>query len=415
MNKNKVTLLLLSLVILIQFTVSQNNTNSPYTRFGYGDISDANSGEQRAMGGVAFGARSPYSINNINPASYSSVDSTSFMFDISGSALLSRFTDPTGKMNTTNANLEYITMRFPLSKWLGFSAGMLPYSFTGYDFSTSDTLYTGVNGFDSIATTQNFNGTGGFSQVYAGISAKFFDHISVGINAYYMFGSINNYRNVGFSQSSGFTSTTQLNLIQANDFRFRYGLQVYNTFANKHDVTLGLIFEQKKRLSGNFSQITSGVLTDTVNYDKDFELPATFGVGLYYTYDKKLSVGLDYSMQQWKDAKYFGQLDTLNNRSKIALGVEYIPDPRGRSYLKRMRYRGGINTSDSYYKVNGLVQPKNFGISFGVGLPLKNSKTLLNASFEYGKIGSNTLLREDYLKFTFNACINENWFFKRKL
>jgi len=120
-------------------------------------------------------------------------------------------------------------------------------------------------------------------------------------------------------------------------------------------------------------------------------------------------------MQQWKDAKYFGKTDSLNNRSKIALGVEYIPNPRGRSYLKRIRYRGGLNTSDSYYKVNGVVQPKNYGISFGVGLPLKNSNTLLNASFEYGKIGTNSLLREDYLKFTFNACINEGWFFKRKL
>jgi len=273
MYKNKVTLLVLSLVILTQFAISQNNTNSPYTRFGYGDVSDASSGEQRAMGGVGLGERSSYTINSTNPASYSSVDSTSFMFNIGSSALWSRFSNPTGQKNTFNANLEYLTMRFPLSKWLGFSAGMLPYSFTGYDFSSTDTLYTNpdnANNVDTVTTTQNFSGTGGFSQVYAGLSAKMFNHLSIGVNAYYMFGSINNYRNVSFSETTGFTATTQLNVIKANDFRFRYGLQLYNTFAKKHDVTLGLIYEQKKRLQGNFSQITSGVLTDTVDYDKDF-------------------------------------------------------------------------------------------------------------------------------------------------
>jgi hypothetical protein len=39
----------------------------------------------------------------------------------------------------------------------------------------------------------------------------------------------------------------------------------------------------------------------------------------------------------------------------------------------------------------------------------------LNASIEYGKVGSSTNLREDYFKFTMNLVFNEHWFFKRKL
>jgi len=80
-----------------------------------------------------------------------------------------------------------------------------------------------------------------------------------------------------------------------------------------------------------------------------------------------------------------------------------------------MRYRAGINLQESYFKVDGQVPPKNFGISFGVGLPLRTTNTMLNASFEYGKVGDKTLLRQDYFKFTFNVVFNENWFFKRKL
>jgi hypothetical protein len=40
---------------------------------------------------------------------------------------------------------------------------------------------------------------------------------------------------------------------------------------------------------------------------------------------------------------------------------------------------------------------------------------MLNTSLEYGKIGSSSLLREDYLKVTFSASIDEHWFFKPKL
>ena len=39
---------------------------------------------------------------------------------------------------------------------------------------------------------------------------------------------------------------------------------------------------------------------------------------------------------------------------------------------------------------------------------------MMNASLEYGKMGS-SLLKENYLKLTFSASINEFWFVKPKL
>ena len=427
MYKNKLLLLVLASIIFAQFTNGQNNTNSPYTRFGYGDISDANNGEQRALGGVAIGSRSNTSINTVNPASYSSVDSMTFMFDIGSSALISRFSDLTQGKNTFNANLEYITMQFPLAKGLGFSAGLLPYSFSGYDFYSNDTTYLKTNNHqrDTVPYTTSFIGSGGFSQVYIGLSANLFKHLSVGVNGYYMYGTIYNYRDLSFATSTGYTSTTEANIIRANNFRFRFGLQYYNTFAEKHDVTLGLIYEPKIKLNGGFSQIRTGVLNDTIdanhpNYTAyGFELPSSYGIGLNYTYDKKLSVGIDYSLQEWKDAEFYGKLDSLTNRSKIAVGVEYQPNPRGRHFSDRVRYRAGFNVSDSYFKVNGITPPKNYSITCGLGLPLYNKTTnsisMLNASLEYGKIGSTDNLREDYLKLTLNIVFNEHWFFKRKL
>jgi len=422
MYKNKVLVLVLSSLVSLQFVVAQNNINSPYTRYGYGDISETNSGEQRALGGVAIGSRSHSYINTVNPASYSAVDSMTFMFDIGTSALSSRFSDANKSVRTFNANLEYLTMQFPLSKGMGFSAGLLPYSFAGYNTYNIDSIPNPEGG--SIFTAKNFTGNGGFSQVYMGLSKKIGKHISLGANIYYMYGSVNNTRSVRILGSTT-DSTVQTNSIKASNFRLRYGIQYFNTFDKKHDVTLGLIYEHRAKLNGDFSQITAGVLSDTTINNYQFELPTVFGIGLNYTYDSRISIGLDYSLQKWASTKYFWNPTTstnaenLNDRSKLSLGIEYTPKPLGRKFSDRIHYRVGSNISNAYYNVPGVTLPKNYGLSFGIGLPLYNKFTqtvsTLNASIEYGKVGSSTNLREDYFKFTMNLVFNEHWFFKRKL
>jgi len=380
------------------------------------------------MGGVSIGSRSSSSINVVNPASYSVVDSMTFMFDVGSSALISQFSEAGKKVSKTNANIEYITMQFPLTKWLGFSGGLLPYSFSGYNISNKDTLLmkSQVNGYDSIGATRIFLGDGGFSQVYMGISAKINKHLSLGINGYYMFGKVNNTRDLSFYStttnsllSADYISTTQTNVIRANNFRFRFGAQ-YNTIINKnHDFTLGVIFEPKKAMNGDFTQTTYSAGDTTQTNVSGFELPTVFGLGLSYTFKQRLTIGVDYSMQEWKKSKFFGKTDSLINRSKLAVGVEYQRNPIGRYFSDRIRYRAGFNVSDSYYKIQGVSQPKNYGISCGLGLPVinvfNNTISMLNASFEYGKIGSTSTLRENYYKFTFNVVFNEHWFMKRKL
>ncbi|MDR1585717.1 MAG: hypothetical protein LBS07_06065 [Prevotellaceae bacterium] len=414
--KNKLVLPVVALLLATAFSFGQNNTNSPYTRFGFGQISNNNSGEQRGMGGVSLGLRSPSVINTANPASYSAVDSLSFMFDVGLSSLASLFSDASGKKSTFNGNLEFITLQFPIGKWLGASAGLLPYSYSGYDFYNKDEgvqLDPSLPG-DTTSVTRSYYGQGGISQVYAGLSFNLFNHVSLGVNAYYMFGNSVNARSILFSHDNSFSY--QENRINVSDFRFRYGMQFFNTFAKKHTVNLGVIFEPKKALNAKTVSITGGVLTDTVTSTANqFDLPVHYGAGLAYTYDKRFTVGIDYTMQGWKDAKFFGKSDTLANCSKIAVGMEYIPDPAGRKFFEQIRYRAGLNLSDSYYYIKGTTLPKNIGITLGLGIPLPQAKTILNASVEYGKIGSNNLMNENYFKITFSATINEHWFFKRKL
>ena len=351
----------------------------------------------------------------MNPASYSSVDSTTFMFDLGITSLLSRFSSPYGSKTSFNGNLDYLNMQFPLMKNVGFSAGMLPFSFSGYNFYNTGILNPSEFP-DTVRTTSSYAGLGGISQVYAGLSVEFFNHISLGANAYYMFGSSVNTRELRFSDSRN--GSAQSDSITVSSLRFRYGAQLYNTFDKKHHVSLGFIYEPKISLNASYSEATGSVLTELTPYEENhssFEMPEMLGAGLSYTFDKKLTLSADYSYTKWGEADYMGVVDTLNNQSKISLGTEYQPNARGRYYYEKIYYRAGFNLSDPYYKIGGIQQPKNFGITFGFGLPLKNSGTMINAAFEYGKTGNAANLREDYFKFTLNAAFNELWFFKRKL
>ena len=116
MTRFRQTLLVLLLTILSGATVAQNNTNSPYTRYGYGQLADHGSGNSKAMGGIAYGLRDKYQTNFANPASYTAVDSLTFMFDGGISMQNTNFSDGVVKMNAKNSSFDYITMQFRCQK-----------------------------------------------------------------------------------------------------------------------------------------------------------------------------------------------------------------------------------------------------------------------------------------------------------
>ena len=75
---------LLSVALFVWATISimaQSGTNSPYSQFGLGLLADQSSGFSRGMNGLGIGFREHNQVNYLNPASYSAIDSLSFIFD----------------------------------------------------------------------------------------------------------------------------------------------------------------------------------------------------------------------------------------------------------------------------------------------------------------------------------------------
>ena len=412
MKKNLIILLGLILSVMV---MAQNNTNSPYTRYGYGQLEDDCFSRSAAMGGTSIGMRTKNSINSINPASYSSIDSTSFIFEMGVSGLLSNFRSGGAQNTSFTGNLDYISLQSPITKWMGLSAGLIPYSYVGYNYKYTDSIQIAFED-DYNVYDKTFYGTGGISQAYLGLSVDIADHLALGVNGYYMFGNINHYRAVSYNESKlTTTNTVMLSNLYIRSFNARFGLQYHETIGEKHKFNIGAIYEFRLGMSGKFEQTTTGTDTLVVNSDELFEMPSLYGGGVMYTYDDKLMIGVDFMYQEYSKALYYGKRDTLANRMKISLGTEYTHDPRGRRYVDRMAWRLGAKYNSSYAKINGK-QAGDFSISCGLGLPLRTSKTIINVNFEYGNVGGlMATLKENYFKFGLNFALNETWFVKAKV
>ena len=155
-------------------------------------------------------------------------------------------------------------------------------------------------------------------------------------------------------------------------------------------------------------------------------LPQTFGVGVTYAYNNRLTVGLDYTLQKWSDVKFPNTIEDkqflvqeglFTDRKKISFGAEYIPNPVSRGYLKRVRYRAGAYYADPYAKVDGKEGAREYGASFGFGFPLFQSKSILSVSGQYVKVSPKVkgMLEENYLKVNVGLTYNERWFMKWKV
>ena len=168
-------------ILMCEGAMAQNNTNSPYTRYGIGQLSDYGSANSRAMGGVAFALRDKYQINSANPASYSAVDSLTFIFDGGVTLQKSNLSNGTVKLNANNSSFDYIMMQFRAARWVGVSLGLLPYSNVGYQMSS--TSKDEVN--SSNSSTVTYAGEGGFHQLYLGAGFKILKNLSVGANISY--------------------------------------------------------------------------------------------------------------------------------------------------------------------------------------------------------------------------------------
>lgn len=430
---NKKLLLLAAMVFTLISLSAQ--TNSPYSRYGYGVLRDQVTGASKGMGGIGYGLRSNLSANPMNPASYSKVDSLTFLFDIGVSASNAHLSDGTNSANKMSGGLDYITMLMPLSKRLGLSFGLLPYSTVGYKTANVKEVSS------TSSALVSYSGTGGYSQLYAGVGYSTpFKGLSVGANASYLFGTTEYIK-----QLAAITGTANLSRdaveISLNRLKIDIGAQYELALSSDKALILGLTFSPGSNgktdyfhTETNYDPQTGAGVIDTIPHDKiAADLPMTLGAGFTLVKSNKLTLGADVTYQNWSKVNYGGASDGLpdsqrfNDRWKFALGAEYANDPYSRNYLNKIKLRGGLNYGNSYLNVktgDGAIKGYNeYGATLGFGFPLRDNESFgqrtsyLNINFEYKKIkaGAKNMIDEDYIGMSVNVNFNELWFFKKKI
>ena len=430
MRKRNNALSVIVVLILCGFSgfSQNNNTTSPFSRFGLGDLNHYGYGRTSAMGGASIGSRHSIQINSANPASYNANDSLSFVFDFGVDGTLSNYKSTNEKMKVNDVNFRYFSLSWPVNKWFGAGMGIQPFSDMGYDVSVVEAL-TGVGN-----VYHSYQGEGSTSKAFFGASVSPFKGLSFGANLNYIFGRLNQNTTIAFDAADLFfiskTEGTRL-----RDFTLTYGLQYDLKLKQDEYLTLGITFEKQtdvttlhRVFSEKIITVNSSSLIDTLKNipesKSSIKLPSTFGIGLSYNKTNKLEINADYYYAGWSKATFFGEklynpaTDNVElvNQSRISAGVEYIPEATSiRSYLKRVRYRAGLHEENSYIKLNGH-QIKEFGVSLGVGFPFPKSKSTANFAVEFGKKGTlaDNLIRNNYTKLSLYLNFYDYWFVKRK-
>lgn len=434
-NSSKLQVIVLTFTICsLQFVIcnSQSITNSPYSRYGLGDLQSGNYSSNVAMGGISNALQNdttaPFNINSANPASHASTRLTIFDFGLTSN--MTQLETDSKKFLNNRTGLSYMAFVFPVAKWWGTSIGLRPYSSVGYKIYDQKTQ-------DSIGTVNySYNGEGGINQIFWGNGFRI-KKLYFGANVSYLFGDLIYSARDSFPSSSNYMNTKVIQTTRISDLYYTFGMQYRKPLRQGWSVTLGATGSMKTNI--NAKQTTLAVNyknqygieidRDTIIYpiaqSGTISIPMTIGAGFVVKKSEKLLIGFDYSMQNWSSFTSFGESELLKNSQKITMGIQYVPNKnagKGESYLKKIFYRAGFRYTDTYLDLNNTAL-KDYTITFGAGLPLRKikvgetySQSVINVGVELGQRGTtdNQLIRERYMRIVVGFTLNDRWFIKRK-
>ncbi len=396
---------------------TQVRINLPYSIYGVGELRFNQYFQNMGMGGISQGYRSNLSVNDVNPASYTATDSTSFVFE---TTLFSHFYEQ--RTNTVKQQADYISLgnfsfKFPVTPWWSFAAGLKPYSAVGYQIREDDQGQPG-------AFRYVYEGSGGLNQLFIGNAFEPVKGLSIGMNASYIFGKFNHESSV-VSDSVGVYLT---NLIRANDvtgWMFGFGMQYQHIISDNRWFVVGATFGNQQDMDVSRTETLRRMLPGVLNYDTIYHnvadpgtltLPAYYGVGLYGRLNRQWSGGIDYQRQNWESYQIMGSSQNLNNSQQVSLGVGFSPVVETYSSIfHSIRYSAGIRYGQAYFQPQG--EPLNeFGIAFGLHIPVRWTFSGIKLGFEYSQRGSTTdhLMQENFYRINFGINIYERWFVRRR-
>lgn len=402
---------------------AQRGTVSPYSFFGIGDLRSVGTIENQMMGGLSMYTDSIH-VNLRNPAAYGKLRLTTYTLGLSLKEIRLETSD--AQQNSNVSNLEYLALAFPAGRRLGFGFGIMPFSSVGYALFDESVNSNGSN------VLNEYLGEGGLDQVFFSTGLELTKNLHLGATINFNFGTLINNRVQSVENVQ--LGTLDRRESRVSGFDFNYGgtytpkiTEKLTLFSSLTINTQANLVSENKETIGSFSTV-NGREIEVFEVDleaqgrknTEIKIPTTFTLGLGIGQDKKWFVGAEYSMQELSTFQNeFINYENLayQDASTLSVGGYYVPNYNSfSSYLKRITYRAGLR----YDKTGMIVNDKeinNFGITFGLGLPLGRDFSNINLGFELGRRGTtmNNLVEESYFKVNLGLSFNSLWFQKRKI
>jgi long-subunit fatty acid transport protein len=406
-------LLVIILVCITSTTVAQEATSSPYSFFGIGSLNFRGTVENRSMAGLGVYSDSIH-LNLQNPSGLAHLKLVTFTVGGAHKYVSQETANESGSATSTSIN--YLAMGMPITDRIGAGFGVLPLTSVGYS----------LQGQVEDGNVQN-RGRGGMNKVFVNLGYRINDNFSVGIDANYNFGNIIN--TTLLSNPDVEFATRETNRSNLSGFSFDLGATYRTMVTDKLELFSSLTYTPETRLdSENFRQFASVFapnidfqievdVRDVVVEDSRLTLPSEVTLGLGIGEPRKWFIGAEYTTQ---GANNFSNrafnLDNVefSEASRYKIGGFYVPRHTALSgYFNKVTYRAGLRYEDTGLRINN-EDINEFGITFGVGLPVGRMFSNFNVGFEIGSRGTtnNGLVKENFFNTIISLSLNDRWFIK---
>jgi hypothetical protein len=281
---------------------------------------------------------------------------------------------------------------------------------------------------DTTTVSITEQGSGGINQFTWSNGVKLTNSLSVGLRSTYLFSSITNEytSQLNYTQQLLVISPTVFERTFVSAFKFSpaVSLHIDSITSKNYRFNAGLVYDLKADLGSKFYQRmerhNAGGIIDSAtlinNQPGTIHVPSTLSAGISFAKSYKWIVALDGSYSNYSTYRDLSGTNPYGgNDWRVAAGFEIIPDGGSLSnYFKRMTYRTGVSLENYPYLANGNAV-KDFGITFGLSLPVSRYSSI-EFAIKAGKKGDKKLnaVEENYLKLYFGLTFNDRWFIKRR-
>lgn len=399
-----------------------NRENSPYSRYGLGDIRGGTHIALRGMGSTSSAYAAPFAINTDNPASYSALKFTTYEGGGEGSR---RTVSANGEsISSGTATLSYLRVGIPLGKYGGMAFGVQPETRVYYRQSSDTLQITGLG-----RTSSEYFGEGGTNYAFIGLAGKL-KGFSAGVNVGYLFGTTSTTASQNFYDADTASTLNSLfsQTVRVGGVYAKGGVQYETKLAKKYVLRLGATAALQQNVTARREAVTESIrryagvgsyrdTLETLETQRGtIHMPLTYGGGIQISREDKWAIILDYRATQWSDFRKFGATDSVtDNAFRIGLGGEFTPKATARDYGSRITYRLGVNYGRDYVRLRGEDFP-TFSATVGASLPFKRSNDRIHTALEVGRRGTENagLARESFVRFSLGLSLVDRWFQKRR-